>query len=457
MRTKDLTDDGKAILLLCAHFGDRGKDTVTPLKLSEYNKIAEWLVQQELKPGDLLYEHGLKAIENGLVPIPPERLKRLLSRGAALGYDMEKWMNQGIWTVCRSDDEYPARIRTHLRQRAPAYFYCAGNPELLGGGGLAIVGSRNVDKEGETFTQRTAARCADAGIRIISGGARGVDRIAMQTALEHQGHSVGVLADSLSRENLSSRYRRYLAQGQLLLITPYYPAAKFNVGNAMGRNKLVYSLSNYALVISCEMGEGGTWAGAVEELSKAEHRPVFARTGNGIPDGNRALLTKGAWSFPEDFYTRHPGDALADAAIAEPVPPEEHQHNVTLALDEKDHPDGKTSPMKQNDTPRKPLSRDVRTSSRVEEPGIVPEIPSTTVQQPSTESQGQDFFDMIVPIILSYLDTERTAKQLAEKLDVRLAQMEDWLKKLCERKLVEKKMKPVRYIKSKQQGLEFGS
>jgi hypothetical protein len=46
MRKDDLTDDAKAILLLCARLGD-GSDA-SPLTLSEYNKLAEWLVDLSL-------------------------------------------------------------------------------------------------------------------------------------------------------------------------------------------------------------------------------------------------------------------------------------------------------------------------------------------------------------------------------------------------------------------------
>ncbi|MBM4164800.1 MAG: hypothetical protein FJ222_10240 [Lentisphaerae bacterium] len=54
----------------------------------------------------------------------------------------------------------------------------AGDPALLQGGGLAIVGSRDVDDAGQAFAGDVARWCARGGMPVISGGARGVDQIA---------------------------------------------------------------------------------------------------------------------------------------------------------------------------------------------------------------------------------------------------------------------------------------
>ncbi len=60
---------------------------------------------------------------------------------------------------------------------------------------MAIVGSRNVDAQGEDFTREVAAWCARGRMAVVSGGARGVDQTAMQSALDAGGHVIGVLVD----------------------------------------------------------------------------------------------------------------------------------------------------------------------------------------------------------------------------------------------------------------------
>ena len=67
----------------------------------------------------------------------------------------------------------------------------------------------------------------------------------------------------------------------------------------MGRNKLIYALADFSLVVSAEHKKGGTWAGAEEELKRENHIKVFVRTGINIPQGNNKLLELGAIEWPE--------------------------------------------------------------------------------------------------------------------------------------------------------------
>jgi predicted Rossmann fold nucleotide-binding protein DprA/Smf involved in DNA uptake len=114
----------------------------------------------------------------------------------------------------------------------------------------------------------------------------------MDGALDAKGLSLGVLADSLEATIRKPDVRDYLLEGKLLLITPYVPTAGFSVGGAMGRNKLIYGLANFGVVVSSDYKIGGTWGGAVEAL-KARWCPLFVRTGEDIPKGNLELIKLG--------------------------------------------------------------------------------------------------------------------------------------------------------------------
>src|SRR5437016_11270974 len=115
----------------------------------------------------------------------------------------------------------------------------------------------------------------------------------MQGALEAGGIAWGVLADSLERTIRQPDVRQFLLEGQLVLLTPYAPTAGFSVGAAMGRNKVIYGLAEFAVVVSSDFQTGGTWAGAVEAL-KARWCPVVVRAGEEVPKGNRELARLGA-------------------------------------------------------------------------------------------------------------------------------------------------------------------
>jgi predicted Rossmann fold nucleotide-binding protein DprA/Smf involved in DNA uptake len=61
----------------------------------------------------------------------------------------------------------------------------------------------------------------------------------------------------------------------------------------MGRNKIVYALSQVAFVVASDDATGGTWAGATEALDR-HYAPVAVWVGDGAEDGNHALVRRGA-------------------------------------------------------------------------------------------------------------------------------------------------------------------
>ena len=103
-----------------------------------------------------------------------------------LSLAVETWQSAGVWVTSRHEMDYPERLH-RLKQNAPPLLYGCGEKKLLSRGGLAIVGSRDVDAAGEEFTKRAAASAAREEIQVVSGGARGVDQLAMLAALEAGG------------------------------------------------------------------------------------------------------------------------------------------------------------------------------------------------------------------------------------------------------------------------------
>jgi len=192
-----------------------------------------------------------------------------------LSLAVEKWTNQGLWILGRSDSQYPKRLKQILKHLAPAILYGIGNIKLLGQGGLAIVGSRDVDEEGLDRTQRIAQTCAQQEMQVVSGGARGVDTAAMLSALEAGGTAVGVLADSLAKAAVAGKYRTGIKEGRLTLVSACDPNASFNVGNAMGRNKYIYALADRALVSQLFSRYGRHLGGCGGSARKDKRCPGF--------------------------------------------------------------------------------------------------------------------------------------------------------------------------------------
>jgi predicted Rossmann fold nucleotide-binding protein DprA/Smf involved in DNA uptake len=205
---------------------------------------------------------------------------------------VEQWTNIGLWILSRSDEEYPQRLKSRLKQAAPASLYGAGNRRLLSRGGLAVTGSRDADEIALSFARTVGEICAQQDMQVISGGARGVDSAAMIGALERGGYALGVLSGNLAHDMVSAACRSYLADERLALLSPFHPKAVFNVWSAMERNKLIYAMADFALVVSAELNKGGTWSGALENLKKG-WVPLFVRDDESVPDGNRGLIKRG--------------------------------------------------------------------------------------------------------------------------------------------------------------------
>ena len=379
-----LAPDTQAILLLCASFGQNRQIEPLPLTLGEYNLLTDWLRENQMRPADLLETTAkaqLQKITNK--KLNPDRLLALLERGAMLSFAVEKWTSRGLWILGRSDAKYPKRFKQILKHSAPAIIYGVGNAELLSLGGLAIVGSRDVDEDIIHYTRKVAQTCSQQSIQVISGGARGIDQESMLGILDHGGTSIGVLADNLTKAAVNSKYRSSIQEGRLTLISSYDPDAGFNTGNAMGRNKYIYSLADYALVVNSTFGKGGTWAGAVEALSKLKEIPIFVKMGSSVPEGNQQLYNQGAKPFPSEFENGNLRQMLTE----------------TIANFES-------------------VNNEVITKN--------PEENVNTISQDLT-TISKDIYNLVLPIILNHLQQPKDTKSLADSLQVRKVQMDDWL------------------------------
>ena len=290
--------DALALLLLCSQLG-LDDDSIKPLTLREWNPLARKMQAASIRPADLL--EFTQADLQTRIELPTEyatRITQLVERSNNLQRELNCLASLGIYPLTRADADYPERYRQRLKDSAPAVLFYAGEKALLGQPGIAVVGSRHLDEAGEGCAAFVGNACGMSGLVLYSGGAKGVDTISMESALEARGTAVGVLADSLERAVRGQK--EALRRGDLCLVMPYSPNAGFSVGAAMGRNRLIYTLADYAIVVASDAETGGTWAGATETL-KNGWVPVFVFEHDAMPEGNRLLLQKGALAFPHPF------------------------------------------------------------------------------------------------------------------------------------------------------------
>ena len=429
----DVNSQTPAVMLLTVSFGKSSNLHEDPLSIKEWGRFAAWLRDQGIEPSVLL-EGNVRSLLSGWVDqsITVPRIESLLGRGGALGLALERWQRAGIWVITRANPEYPERLKRRLRSDSPPVLFGCGNRMILNHGGLAIVGSRDASEDDLTFTERLAAKAAEQGYSIVSGGARGVDQRAMFGALQNEGTAVGVLADSLLRSATSAQNRQFLLSGDLVLVSPNNPELGFNVGKAMARNRYVYCLGDAAIVISSSAGKGGTWNGAIEGV-KAGWVPVWVKQSSHSASGNSDVVARGAQWLPETL------DSIA-SLFASPLV-DSPKGNPPIAPSLFDNALASPEVMQtQLTATQSPESDSENTATAAE---------TREGQHVSFGIQAQsdlDFYDLFLARFATMTSFEQlTSAQIAENLSVVKTQVDTWLKRGVSEGVIKRLTKPVRY------------
>ena len=406
----ELSPDTQAVLLLTAPLavGGRAPAGPAPLADGEYKRLARGLREHGRAPADLFDGGAGETLAACAAELDRERIESLLGRGFLLSQAVERWGARGIRVVGRADPGYPPRLAERLGDRAPPILYGFGAFAALDEGGLGVVGSRNANDDALEAAGRAGRLAAGARLPLISGAARGVDRTAMSAALEAGGRAVGVLSDGLERAVTRSGDRETLMNGRLVLVSPFDPAARFQVWRAMQRNKLIYALADAAFVAAAEDGKSGAWAGAVEQLRAPPPRaPVYVRAAAAAEPGLAALRACGALPWPDPQAS----EALKDLL---------HE----------------TSPAPQSSLAQTP------------EPEVAesaPEPQPAPAEPPPGDPAARLRAAARACVLHACAAGPRTADDIAAALGVSKAQANDWLTRFAAEGAVEKTARPARY------------
>jgi DNA processing protein len=456
--TPTLSPNTQAILLVTAPLIDgRGSSSSDLLSPGEYKHLARRLREMQRQPADLLSPSAADLIHDCQAVVDETRLQRLLGRGFLLSQVVERWQSRAIWVISRADVNYPRRLKARLQEDAPAVLYGCGDIGLLESGGLAVVGSREVNDTLIAYTKSVGRLVAKAEKTIVSGGARGIDQAAMLGALEQGGKAIGVLADSLEKSAMNRENRNVLINGQLVLISSYDPSAGFNVGNAMRRNRLIYALADASLVVNSDLNKGGTWAGAIEQLNRLRMVPVYVRFTGETSAGLEALRKKGAvpWPDPQDvealidvFKVATPGAVQAGLSLLSSDPPAASVSEASLEIEPNvlsiAEPAAKAPP---------PVSSDQERAADFSNTHIL-SVTETSKDNPDSGKKlagaPNDPADALLTAaresLRQLLIVPMKDGEVAAALNISTAQAKIWLKRFVDEGVLEKGKKPNVYI-----------
>lgn len=185
------------------------------------------------------------------------RILGLLDVETVLDYYIRRGAKFGCVPVTRVSSGYPLLLRQRLGLDSPGCLWAKGDLSLLSEPAVALVGSRELGEENRVFAENAGRQAAQQGYVLVSGNARGADRVAQNACLAAGGKVICVVADELAKQPLQERV--------LYLSEDGYNDA-FSAQRALSRNRCVHSLGVLTFVAQCGLHQGGTWDGTVKNL-----------------------------------------------------------------------------------------------------------------------------------------------------------------------------------------------
>lgn len=186
-----------------------------------------------------------------------DRVVGLLSDEDLLEHYLHLSSRAGCTAVSRLHESYPQKLRKSLGLDCSGSLWAKGDLSLLKQPMVALVGSRDIRKENADFAHMVGVEAARQGYVLVSGNARGADRIAQNACLEAGGKVISVLADELGN---------YHVRGNMLYLSEDGFDLPFTAQRALSRNRVIHALAEKTFVAQVTDGHGGTWDGTVKNL-----------------------------------------------------------------------------------------------------------------------------------------------------------------------------------------------
>lgn len=221
-------------------------------------------------------------------------LKKAKSELANNAFLAESLNNEGYELIPITSPEYSKTLKENLKAaHAPALLYVKGNKQIMQEKSIAIVGSRNATDKSLEFTDNIAKLASKEYKVVVSGFAKGVDKQALDSAINYKGQSIIVLPQGIM--TFGSGFKKYYKQivdGDVLVLSTFFPKAPWKAELAMARNPIIYGLAS-EIYVAESSDKGGTWSGVVDGLRK--NRKIYVRKPDSNENNaNNLLIQKGA-------------------------------------------------------------------------------------------------------------------------------------------------------------------
>lgn len=186
-------------------------------------------------------------------------------------------LHQHAHSILLWDDPYYPQLLKNT-SNPPLFLYYQGDASLLGNPKVAVVGARAASPDGLNACAIVSSRLAAAGVTIVSGLARGIDKTAHIAALEGgPGGTIAVLGTGLDVVYPAEHAK---LQGQIaaegLVLTEHMPGTQPEARHFPIRNRIISGLCLGVLVVEAAARSGSL---ITARLALEYGREVFAVPG----------------------------------------------------------------------------------------------------------------------------------------------------------------------------------
>lgn len=220
---------------------------------------------------------------------------------------------QQIQVMTYRDPEYPSRLR-NIDEPPMVLYYRGQLPDFEAVPSVGVVGTRKATAYGLGIARRMSSQIAACGALVVSGGAYGIDAVAMQGALDAGCPVVGVLGcgvDVVYPKSNRQLFEAVMKKGCLL--SEYPPGTAGLPWHFPRRNRIISGMSNGVLVVEAPEKSGAL---ITARLAFDQGRDVFVVPGNidvASCAGSNALLQEQAlavfsgWDVVKEYTALYPG------------------------------------------------------------------------------------------------------------------------------------------------------
>jgi len=207
---------------------------------------------------------------------------------------VEDLLEQGYNILPITSPNYSPSLKKNLgRSFAPPVIYTKGNLQILKEKSIAIVGSQKPNNNSLQFTDNIVKNASANHKVVVSGFANGINKQSLDATLKYKGQSIIVLSQGIATFQIGfKKYYKQIINGDVLVLSIFYPKATGSAQLAMARNKIIYGLASELYIAESNEKEE-TWSEVMSGLKRG--KTIYARKPNlREKNANNILISNGA-------------------------------------------------------------------------------------------------------------------------------------------------------------------